>query len=175
MKMLCAEALMMGVAGSLERLVAMAEGGDAAAQVALGRYYLGEFKTPSQPSGDSWLQGTKWMRMAATQGNPDALFYLAGTLMETDRLRFYRFAAEQGKAPAQLELASYYLGKGELVQYQKWFQLSVAKLQEGFRIYGPFKEAMQKITAAEIAEGDRLAREWKPKTWAELLAADGAN
>jgi hypothetical protein len=62
----CTEALKMGVAGSLDRLTALAEGGDAGAQVNLGFYYLGKWKTPSQPSGDSWLQGTKWLRMAAT-------------------------------------------------------------------------------------------------------------
>lgn len=168
----CTEALRMGVAGSLERLTELAEGGDAEAQVRLGFYYLGKLKTPSQPSGDSWLQGTKWMRMSATQGNPDALFYLAGTLMETDRLRFYRFAADQGHSPAQLELAFYYSSKGDLVQYRKWFQLAVRDLPEAFRTDGA---GAPEMTPAQIAEGDRLAREWKPKTWAELQAADGAN
>ncbi len=171
----CTEALKMGVQGSLERLTALAEGGDAEAQVRLGFYYLGKFKTPSQPSGDSWLQGTKWLRMAAAQGNPEALYYLAGTLMETDRLRFYRFAAEQGYPPAQLQLAYYYSGKGDLVQFHKWFQLSVAALPPTFRDDGPFKENIRKMTPAQIAEGDRLAREWKPKTWAELQATDGVN
>jgi hypothetical protein len=168
----CTEALKMGVAGSLERLTALAEGGDAGAQVNLGFYYLGKWKTPSQPSGDSWLQGTKWLRMAATQGNTEALFYLARTLMETDRLRFYRFAAEQGHAPSQLELAFYYLRKGDLVQYRKWFQLATAGPAEPFRSDGP---RVSEMTPAQMAESDRLAREWKPKTWAELQAAEGAN
>lgn len=168
----CTEALKMGVAGSFERLTELAEGGDAEAQARLGFYYLGKLKTPSQPSGDSWLQGTKWLRMAATQGNPEALFYLAGTLMETDRLRFYRFAAEQGHAPSQLELAVYYSSKGDLVRYRKWFQLAVKDLPDAFRTDGARAPEM---TPAQIAEADRLAREWKPKTWAELQAADGAN
>ena len=168
----CTEALRMGVKGSLERLTALAEGGDAAAQVKLGFYYLGKFKTPSQPSGDSWLQGTKWLRMAAAQGNPEALCHFAATLMETDRERFYRFAAEQGYTPAQLELAYYYSGKGDLVQYHKWFQLATRDLPEAFRKDG---SRVSEMTPAQIAEGNRLAREWKPKTWAELQAADSPN
>ena len=167
----CTEALKMGVAGSLERLTALAGDGDADAQVRLGFYYLGKFKTPSQPIGDSWLQGTKWLRMAATQGNPEALFYLAGTLMETDRLRFFRFAAEQGYSPAQWELADYYSAKGDLVQYRKWFLVAVKNLPKAFHTDARAPE----MTPAQIAEGDRLAREWKPKTWAELQAAEGAN
>ncbi len=71
---ICTEALKMGVPGSLERLTALAESGDADAQLYLGAYYYGKLKTPSQPSGDSWLQGTKWLRMAAAQGNPETLF-----------------------------------------------------------------------------------------------------
>lgn len=168
----CTEALRMGVKGSLERLTVLAEGGDAAAQVKLGFYYLGKWKTPSQPSGDSWLQGTKWLRLAAAQGNPEALCHFAATLMETDRERFYRFAAEQGYAPAQLELATYYSGKGDLVQYRKWFQLATKDLPEAFRTDG---SRVAEMTPAQIAESDRLAREWKPKTWAELQAADGSN
>jgi len=165
----CTQALMMGVEGSLERMIALAEGGDAAAQAKLGLYYLGEWNTPSQPGGDSWLQGTKWLRMAATQGSPEALYHLAGTLMETDRIRFYRFAAEQGHALAQLKLAFFYLGEGDLVQYRKWFQLGIEGQTEPFRISGPIEAKDLKLTSAQIAEGDRLAREWKPKTWAELL------
>lgn len=169
---ICTEALKMGLPGSLEQLTDLAEGGDSAAQVMLGFYYLGKFKTPSQPSGDSWLQGTKWLRMAAAQGNPEALLYLAGTLMETDRLRFCRFAAEQGYAPAQLELAFYYSSKGDLVQYRKWFQLAAKDLPETFRSDG---SRAPEMTPAQIAESDRLVREWRPKTWAELQAADGVN
>lgn len=168
----CTEALKLGVPGSLERLTALAEGGDGAAQLALGQYYLGGLKTPSQPSGDSWLQGTKWMSMAAAQGNPEPLAYLAGTLMETDRLRFFRFAAEQGYAPAQLELAFYYSAKGDLVHYRKWLLLATKDLPEAFRNDG---DRAPEMTPAQIAESDRLAREWKPKTWAELRAAEDAN
>ena len=92
--------------------------------------------------------------------------------METDRERFYRFAAEQGYAPAQLELAFHYSGKGDLVQYHKWFQLATRDLPEAFRKDG---SRVSEMTPAQIAEGDRLAREWKPKTWAELQAADSPN
>jgi TPR repeat protein len=167
----CTEALRLGVPGSLERLTALAEGGDSDAQLRLGFYYYGVLKTPSQPSGDSWLQGTKWLRMAAAQGNPEALFQ-AGSLMEIDRARFFHFAAEQGYAPAQLELAFHYSAKGDLVQYRKWYLLAIKDLPNAFRTEA---DRAPEMTPAQIAESDRLAREWKPKTWAELRAAEGAN
>lgn len=167
----CTEALRLGVPGSVERLTVLAESGDTDAQLRLGYYYYGRLKTPSQPSGDSWLQGTKWLKMAASQGNPEALFH-AGKLLEIDRVRFFHLAAEQGYAPAQLELAFHYSDQGDLVQYRKWFLLAVKDLPESLR-EEPSRES--EMTPAQIAEGDRLAREWKPKTWAELRAADAAN
>lgn len=167
----CMEALRLGLPGSVERLTALAESGDSDAQLVLGHYYYGKLKTPSQPSGDSWLQGTKWLKIAATQGNPRALFE-AGKLLEIDRVRFFHFAAEQGYPPAQLELADYYSAKGDLVQYRKWFQLAINSLPESLR-ESPARAS--EMTPAQVAESDRLVREWKPKTWAELRTADAAN
>ncbi len=98
--------------------------------------------------------------------------FQAGKLLQTDRVRFFHFAAEQGYAPAQLELALHYFAQGDLVQYRKWFLLAVRDLPKPFHTdEGREKE----MTPAQIAESDRLAREWKPKTWAELRAADDVN
>lgn len=168
----CTEALKLGLPGSLERLTALAEGGDAAAQVKLGMYFLGHTKSPSLPRGDSWVQGTKWLMTAAYQGSRDAQFILAKTLSGADRLRFFRFAAEQGHAEAQLELSFNYSAKGDLVQYRKWFLLAVKDLPKAFQTDGI---RVSEMTPEQIAESDRLAREWEPKTWAELRAADDAN
>ena len=170
----CTEALRLGLPGSLEKLTELAEGGDAEAQVRLSTYYLGGLKTPSQPSGDSWLQGTKWMMRAAYQGHPVALHRFALTLDGAERLRLLLLAAEQDDGAAQLDLAYFYLDKSDFVQFRKWFQLAVRKLPEQFRNDGPSAERLKAMTPAQQVEGDRLAQEWTPKTWNELRAYEDA-
>ena len=78
-------------------------------------------------------------------------------------------AAEQGNAAAQYNIGvMYYKGQGvpqDYVQAHMWFNLAASRLEAEKR-----NEAVKnrdiiasRMTPAQIAEAQRLAREWKPK------------
>ena len=84
---------------------------------------------------------------------------------DTEAVRWYRLAAAQGYAPAQFNLGvKYDLGRGvpqDDVQAHMWFYLAAAQGIEQAR-----KERdtlAERMTPAQVAEAQRLAREWKPK------------
>ena len=77
----------------------------------------------------------------------------------------YRRAAEQGYAGAQSNLGFMY-GKGrgvplDYVQAHMWLNLATKQGIE--RARKARDELAKKMTPAQIAEAQRLAREWKPK------------
>ncbi len=85
-------------------------------------------------------------------------------------LQWYRKAAEQGHAKAQGNLGFMY-GRGQGVpqdyaQAHMWFNLAASRFPPGedrdkavkYRDIGA-----SKMTPAQIAEAEKLAREWKPK------------
>lgn len=164
------------VAGPSEDIYAdikkAAEQGDAAAQYNLGRMYYFD-------QGD-YTEAVKWFRKAAGQGHDQAqaflgLTYIMGRHVPQDyaeALKWYRKAAEQGNARAQRTLGSmYYLGQGvpqDYVQAHKWYNLAAASFPEAetlsrnLAVYNR-DEVASKMTPAQIAEAQKLAREWKPK------------
>ena len=89
---------------------------------------------------------------------------------EDDReaVRWYRLAAEQGDADAQLNLGiMYFNGEGvpqDYVQAHKWFNLAAASAEVASR--EAYVEARDRVAArmtpSQIAEAQRLAREWRP-------------
>jgi len=118
-------------------------------------------------------EAAKWYRLAADQGNEVAqldlgLMYYAGQGVSRDyreAAKWCRLAAEQGMAEAQLSLGEMYReGQGvpqDYTQAHMWFNLSGA---------GGNADAIKnrdilagKMTPDQIAEAQRLAREWKPK------------
>ena len=161
----------------LTELHRQAEQGDASAQSALGVMYAAG-KGVSQ----DYQEAVKWLRLAAEQGSADAQFNL-GALYTLGRgvpqdgqeaVKWLRLAAEQGVANAQLLLgATYHDGQGVLrdyVQAHKWFNLGTSRttgeMAEDFRLKRD--ELAEKMTAPQLAEAQRLAREWQPKTWEQL-------
>ena len=88
--------------------------------------------------------------------------------------KWFRMAAEQGHAPAQSILGSmYYDGEGipqNYVEGHKWLNLAASRgmgeyantIRQGRDLFA------EKMTPAQIAEAQRLAREWQPKTWEQL-------
>jgi uncharacterized protein len=115
------------------------------------------------------------LRPLAEQGKASAQHFL-GKMYEAgqgvpqsyvEAAKWYRLAAEQGHAGAQLYLAElYYAGDGvprDYVQAYMWFSVSQAGGQGDFASHGRVVVA-EKMTAAQIAEAERRAREWKPKT-----------
>src|SRR5512135_1758274 len=81
-------------------------------------------------------------------------------------LRFIRPLAEQGDANAQYNLGVFYdNGLGvpqDKVRAYMWFSLSAAQGREGA---AAFRDLIARLmTPAQIAEAQKLAREWKPNT-----------
>jgi TPR repeat protein len=83
-----------------------------------------------------------------------------------EAVRWYRKAADQGNAGAQHNLGlMYYNGQGvpqDYVRAHMWFNLAAAK--DGDPKTAERRDLIaQLMTGEQIAEAQRLAREWKPK------------
>ena len=80
-------------------------------------------------------------------------------------MSWYRKAAEQGDAYAQTNLGvMYYSGRGvpqDYVQAHMWWSLAAAKGDAD--AINNLDQIAAKMTPAQIAEAQKLAREWKPK------------
>lgn len=167
-----------GVPKDFERAVQWyqkaADKGDAAAQGRLGFLYRVGAGVPR----DLKL-AKKWYEAAAKQGNPLAQVGLGYMLLDgTDEkpdivaaAAWFNKAAVQGDALAMLALGTLYeLGKGvtkDFVQAHKWYAL--ASVDDGeyeqdlFERAKRAKEELAKqMTAAQIAEAERLARAAMP-------------
>ena len=84
---------------------------------------------------------------------------------------WYRKAADQGEGLAQVGLGLMYeAGWGipqDYVQAHKWYNLAASRLPPGEdrdKAADGRNDVAAKMTAAQVAEAQRLAREWKPKT-----------
>ena len=146
----------------------LAEQGDALAQYNLGVLYR---KGRGVPQDD--VQARQWYAKAAAQGLAKAQFNL-GTLYFNGEgvakdyqqaLRWFRLAADQGEALAQTKIAIMYdEGQGvpqDIVQAYKWYSLGATN---GDKPAPQLRDALAKqMTPAQIAEAQKLAREWKPK------------
>lgn len=123
-------------------------------------------------------------RPLAEQGNAKAQnilggMYLVGNGVLQDYVQaafWYYRAAEQGEPSAQENLAHcYWLGQGvpqDFVQAHKWFNLAAAKFGTSSSFPETFhrneaaknRDAVEaRMTAAQVAEAQKLAREWRPK------------
>jgi TPR repeat protein len=80
-------------------------------------------------------------------------------------VKWYRKAAEQGAAKAQNNLGGMYgNGKGvpqDYVQAHKWYDIAGAN---GYELGTSNRDiAAQRMTPAQIAEAQKLAKEWMEK------------
>ena len=145
----------------------LAEQGDALAQYNLGVLYR---KGRGVPQDD--VQARQWYEKAAAQGQAKAQFnlgtlYFNGAGVPKDyrqALRWFRLAADQGEALAQTKIAIMYDdGQGvrqDIVQAHKWYNLAATN---GDKPAAELRDALAKqMTPAQIAEAQKLAREWKP-------------
>ena len=150
-----------------------AEQGYADAQFFLGgMYYKGEGVT------QDYAEAVRWYRKAAEQGHAAAQFnlgsmYYVGLGVPRDyakAAKWHRKAAEQGHASASFILGTMYLaGEGvpqDYVQAHMWFNLLVSRSPPG-KSRGSVVETREMVakfmTPAQIAEAQRLAREWMEK------------
>jgi uncharacterized protein len=145
-----------------------ADQGDAEAQTSLGYLYLFGQGVPQNDA-----EAVRLYRLAADQGFARAQFNLGGMYNAgrgvpqnyAQALRWYRLAADQGEAGAQNNLGSMYAnGEGvpqNYVEAYKWFNLAAA--QGNANAATNRDRVLALMTPAQIAEGQRLAAEWRPR------------
>ena len=122
--------------------------------------------------GDYAAALREW-RPLAEQGYADAqtalgIMYRNGDGVPQDYVEavaWYRLAAEQGHAGAQNNLgAMYYNGEGvpqDHVQAHMWLSLAASRGHDKAR--NNRDAVAEEMTREQIAEAQRLAREWQPK------------
>ena len=118
------------------------------------------------------------LRERAEKGDPEAQFNLAknyeagrGGLKKdyAEAQRWYLRAADQGDPFAQASLALLFrFGKGvaqDYVEAYKWFYLAASRTtgSDQESILELRDSTAARMTAEQLAEASRLAREWKPK------------
>jgi TPR repeat protein len=147
----------------------LAEQGDAGAQTDLGWMYANGRGAPQDDA-----QALAWRRKAADQGNATAQFALG--LMYRDgqgapqdfaqAAMWIRKAADQGHAGAQLSLGLMdSQGQGapqDDAQAYMWFSLASRATDSEIRMRGTQSrdDLAAKLTPAQIAEAQRMARDW---------------
>ena len=143
-------------------------------------YNFGLMYDTGQGVSQDDAKAVTWLRKAAEQSHASAQFNL-GVMYErgqgvpqdsAEAVKWFRKAAEQGDASAQSNLGLMYdAGRGVPQDYVRacmWFLLAAARFpaSETARrekaVEGRDLVA-EKMTAAQIAEALRLARDWKPK------------
>lgn len=158
---------------ALSELSAPAHQGDPEAQLYLGlMYYRGQGVVRDD------REAAAWFRRAADEGDAHAQFnlgllYARGEGMprsDAEAARWLRSAAEQGHAPAQASLAYLYArGRGvrqDSVQAHLWYTLAASGLPPGSDRDQAARNrdiVARGMTRAQIAEAQRLEREWKPR------------
>jgi TPR repeat protein len=150
----------------------LAEQGDAGAQFNLGYIYAN-----GQGEPQDYAEAMRWYHKAAEQGRAEAQFNLGGMYAlgqgvpqdYAEAHRWFRKAADQGVARAQSNLGLMYAqGQGvpqDYVEALRWLDLAAARYPEGKDRDVAAKNrnlVAAKMTPAQIAEAQKLAREWQP-------------
>ena len=154
----------------LEQWHKAAEQGDANAQYNLGRAYQLGFGVPQD-----YTEAAKWTKEAAEQGKVAAQLLLGyaysdgeGVPQDNNKAaKWFRLAAEQGLVAAQFNIGlAYYQGEGvpqDYVLAHMWFNLAAAREGSLGRNAAKNRDMIAKqMTREQIAEAQRMAREWKP-------------
>lgn len=153
---------------ALEEWRPLAERGNVEAQNMLGYMYR-----YGQGLSQDFEQARYWYRLAADQGHARAqnnlgAMYRQGLGVPQDykqALRWFLRAAEQGNGGAQNHLGlMYFQGEGvakDEIEAYKWAYLSAQQGVEPALLALEFLE--EELSAEQIQEAKRLAREWSPK------------
>ncbi|MFO1434777.1 MAG: tetratricopeptide repeat protein [Candidatus Competibacteraceae bacterium] len=154
-------------ATALRKFQRQAAKGDPKAQYKLGEMYL-----KGQGTEKDFKEAAKWLRQAAEQGyapaqsNLGVMYGKGRGVLQDDKeaVKWLRQAAEQGYAPAQSNLGVMYKwGQGterNLIQAYMWFDLAAKQGDQKAEINRA--RLAEEMTTTQIAEAQRLAREWKP-------------
>jgi TPR repeat protein len=160
-------------ATALRMLRPRADQGDASAQANLGLMYANGYGVPQD-----YVEAVKWYRLAADQGYAPAQINL-GTMYklgqgvpkdDAQAVKWYRLAADQGDAWAQSNLGFMYeFGRGVPKDYAlayMWLNLAAAGAPDSYTREQAAKardDLATMMAPAQIAEAQRMSREWKPK------------
>ena len=155
-------------AAALREFRPLAEQGHAEAQAMLGIMYFEGWGVPEDDA-----EAVKWYRKAAEQGHANAELklgdmYRPGVGVPQDfaeAVKWYRTVAEQGHATAQLVLGLMYVkGQGVAQDYVKahmWWSLAASQGEIG--AISNRNILAGRMTPEQIADAEKLAREWRPK------------
>jgi TPR repeat protein len=156
------------IVGAVKWYREAAEQGDADAQFALGCVYQDGGGVPK-----NFSEAIKWYRKAAEQGTTAAEARLGSMYQDgqgvpqdySEALKWYCKAAEQGDHYGQdLVGMMYQLGQGvpqDYVEAYKWYNLAAA--QGDSIAIGHRDEIVSDMTPGQIAEAQRLSREFRPR------------
>ena len=153
----------------LAEIRAGADKGDAKAQYELGcAFFSGTLGVAKDEA-----EAVKWFRKAAEQNVADAQFSLGAcyangqgvTKDDAEAVKWFRKAAEQNLADAQYNLGVCYdSGEGvakDQVEAYKWWLLAAGQGNDDAKYNMTIVE--NKMSREQIAEGQRLARDFKPR------------
>jgi len=148
----------------------LAEAGDSALQFILGTMYW-----RGKGTLEDHAEAFKWFRLSAEQGYADSqymlgIMYSQGRAIPQDRaeaFKWYRLSAEQGQADSQYRLSlMYQLGLSapqDFVLAHKWANLAASRAT-GEETRDKATQTRDKLAArmtlAQVAEAQKLAREW---------------
>jgi S1-C subfamily serine protease len=148
--------------------MAKAERGDSKGQCVVAECYARGYGTPQDMA-----KALTWFRKAAEQGNAEAedglgVFYRDGCGTPRDAVeavKWFRKSAEQGFSEAQANIGTCYdQGQGvpkDYVESYKWRLLAAAQGSDLAKRAATALEGV--MTPEQIAEGQRLAREFVPR------------
>ena len=153
----------------------LADQGDASAQ-----YYLGVMYDDGHGLPQDYKEAMRWYGKAADKGNAEAQcnlgsMYVKGHGVPQDYNKasmWYEMAAGKGNAKAQFNMGELYAsGKGvpqDYVLAYMWFTLAAShypasEIADRNNVAIKINEIALKMVPEEIAEAQRMAREWKPK------------
>jgi TPR repeat protein len=118
---------------------------------------------------EDYVRAVQLLRPLADQGDAQAeyvlgrSYYLSAPESAVEAVKWYKKAAEQGYAMAQYMLGNAYQeGVGvlrDVVAAHMWLNLAAAGNQSAAEVRD---ELEKRMTPAQIAEAEKLAREWKP-------------
>src|SRR5436190_952001 len=127
-----------------------------------------------------YVEALRWFHVAADQGDAIAQFNLGVIYSEglgvpqdnAEAAKWYRLAADQGNPQAQYNLGLWYAqgegGTPDTVLAYMWFNLAVARFSpsdtRARSLAANSRDAIAvNMSSEQIAEAQRLAREWKPR------------
>lgn len=140
---------------------------------ALAQYNLGLLYDIGQGAPKDYDQARQWYEKAAAQGQADAqvnlgILYDYGRSIQQDfkkAVYWYRLSAKQDNALAQRRLGFMYeRGDGVEKNYVQAYMWYILGTTGGADRGSARKDALAKqMTTEQIAEAEKLAKEWRPK------------